>query len=106
MPAATSREVLDHLLRLTAQGPNEEMADVFSEDAVFEMPFLLPGVPQQEPGREAFRAHLRGAVGLQEFDAVDNIHIYETSIRRWSSPSTGFTAGSSPPERVSPPTSS
>jgi ketosteroid isomerase-like protein len=79
MPAATPREVLDRLLRLTAQGPTEEMADVFSPDAVFEMPFLPPGVPQQEAGREAFRAHLRGAIGLQVFDSVGNVHIHETT---------------------------
>ncbi|MDH6114808.1 ketosteroid isomerase-like protein [Kitasatospora sp. MAP12-15] len=79
MPAATSREVVDRLLRLTSNGPSEEMADLFSEDAVFEMPFLPPGAPQQEAGREAFRAHLRGAVGLQEFDSVDSIQIHETA---------------------------
>ncbi|MER5532557.1 nuclear transport factor 2 family protein [Streptomyces mirabilis] len=79
MPAAASREVLDRLLRLSATGPTEEMADVFSEDAVFEMPFLPPGAPQQEAGREAFRAHLQAGAGLQEFDSVDNVRIHETS---------------------------
>lgn len=79
MPAATSREVLDRLLRLTATGPTAEMADVFSEDAAFEMPFLPPGAPPQEPGREAFRAHLQAGAGLQEFDSVDNVRIHETS---------------------------
>ncbi|MET4644571.1 ketosteroid isomerase-like protein [Streptomyces atratus] len=79
MPAATSCEVLDRLLRLTATGPTEEMADVFSEDAVFEMPFLPPGAPQQEPGREAFRAHLQAGAALQEFDSVDNVRIHEMS---------------------------
>ncbi|MCX4744087.1 nuclear transport factor 2 family protein [Kitasatospora sp. NBC_01287] len=79
MPAATSREVVDRFLRLTAKGPAEETADVFSEDAVFEMPFLPPGAPAQEAGREAFRAHLRGAAGLQEFDSVDTVRIHETA---------------------------
>lgn len=79
MPAATSRDVVDRLLHLTANGPTEEMADVFSEDAVFEMPFLPPGLPQPEAGREAFRAHLQGAVGVQEFEAVDRVRIHETT---------------------------
>ncbi|GHD78629.1 hypothetical protein GCM10010317_098230 [Streptomyces mirabilis] len=79
MPAAASREVLDRLLRLTATGPTEEMADVFSEDAVFEMPFLPPGAPQQEAGREAFRAHLQAGAGLLEFDSVNKVRIHETS---------------------------
>ncbi|WP_055589860.1 nuclear transport factor 2 family protein [Streptacidiphilus griseoplanus] len=75
MSAATPREVVERLLRLTAEG----MADLFAEDAVFEMPFLPPGTPQPEPGREAFRAHLKGAVGLQEFDSVDDVHIHDTT---------------------------
>lgn len=79
MPAATSREVVDRLLHLTAEGPTGDMADVFSQDAVFEMPFLPPGLPRQEIGREAFRAHLHEAVGLQEFDAVDHVSIHETT---------------------------
>jgi ketosteroid isomerase-like protein len=79
MPAATPRELLDRLLCLTAKGPTEEMADLFSENAVFEMPFLPPGAPRQEAGCEAFRAHLRGAIGLQEFDSVDSVHIHETT---------------------------
>ncbi|GAA5707705.1 hypothetical protein SM007_34180 [Streptomyces avermitilis] len=79
MSPATPREVVEHLLHLTAQGPTEAMADVFSEDAVFEMPFLPPGAPQQEPGREAFRAHLQEDGGLQQFHAVDNVRIHETA---------------------------
>ncbi|MFF7633090.1 nuclear transport factor 2 family protein [Kitasatospora sp. NPDC008050] len=62
-------EVLDH----------DRLEECLLEDAVFEMPFLPPGAPQQEAGREAFRAHLREAVGLQEFDSVDNVHIHETA---------------------------
>ncbi|WP_433893377.1 nuclear transport factor 2 family protein [Streptomyces sp. CA-111067] len=79
MPAATPREVVEHLLRLTAEGPAESMADLFAEDAVFEMPFLPPGAPRPEPGREAFRAHLKGAVGLQEFDSIDELHLHQTT---------------------------
>jgi ketosteroid isomerase-like protein len=55
------------------------MADVFSEDAVFEVPFPAPGQPRQEVGRETFRTHLQGAVGLQEFDAVDHVRLHETA---------------------------
>ncbi|MGW7049519.1 nuclear transport factor 2 family protein [Streptomyces avermitilis] len=79
MSPATPREVVEHLLRLTAQGPTEAMADVFSEDAVFEMPFLPPGAPQHEPGREAFRAHLQEDGGRQQFHAVDDVRIHETA---------------------------
>ncbi|MEW9528677.1 nuclear transport factor 2 family protein [Microbispora sp. NPDC049125] len=79
MSPSTPRAIVERLLRLTAEGPSEGMADVFAEDAVFEMPFLPPGAPQPEPGREAFRAHLKAAVGVQEFDSVDDVHIHETA---------------------------
>jgi len=79
MSTAAPHEVVEHLLRLTAEGPSEAMAEVFAPDAVFEMPFLPPGVPAQEPGREAFRAHLREGAGMQKFDGVDNVRIHDTS---------------------------
>ncbi|MEV3861138.1 nuclear transport factor 2 family protein [Streptomyces sp. NPDC050095] len=74
----TPREVLESFLRLTADGPSEAMADVFTTDAVFEMPYLPPGAPVQEPGREAFRTHLREGAKLQKFNAVDHVHVHET----------------------------
>lgn len=79
MSTATSREVVEDFLRLTAQGPTETMADLFSEDAVFEMPYLPPGAPRQEPGREEFRAHLWHGAVLQKFDSVDEVRIHETA---------------------------
>jgi ketosteroid isomerase-like protein len=77
--ASSPREVVDELLRRTAPGPAEDMADLFAEDAVFELPYLPPGTPQPAPGREVFRGHLRSAVGVQEFDGVDDVHHYEAT---------------------------
>ncbi|MGW1030123.1 nuclear transport factor 2 family protein [Streptomyces sp. NPDC002577] len=79
MTTAAPRDVLQHFLRLTADGPSEAMADLFSTDAVFEMPYLPPGAPAQAPGRDAFRAHLREGAQLQKFTAVDHIHVHETT---------------------------
>ncbi|MFG2123407.1 nuclear transport factor 2 family protein [Streptomyces sp. NPDC048710] len=79
MSTAAPRDVLQHLLRLTADGPNEAMADLFSTDAVFEMPYLPPGAPAQAPGRDAFRAHLREGARLQRFTAVDHVHVHQTT---------------------------
>jgi ketosteroid isomerase-like protein len=76
MPPLTPREVADRFAELIAPGPAEELADLFAEDAVFEMPFLPPGAPAQEPGREAFRAHLKESPTV--FDSVDGVRIYET----------------------------
>ncbi|NUW46221.1 nuclear transport factor 2 family protein [Nonomuraea rhodomycinica] len=79
MPVATTREVVTRLLRLTATGPCEEMADLFAEDAVFEFPFQLPGTPREEQDRETFRAHLRQGARLQRFESVDEVEIRETA---------------------------
>lgn len=79
MTTAAPRDVLQHLLHLTAEGPSEAMADLFSTDAVFEMPYLPPGAPAQAPGREAFRSHLRDGARLQRFTAVDHVHVHETT---------------------------
>ncbi|MCX4429908.1 MULTISPECIES: nuclear transport factor 2 family protein [Streptomyces] len=79
MTTAAPCEVLQHFLRLTADGPSEAMADLFTTDAVFEMPYLPPGAPVQEPGRDAFRAHLHEGAKLQKFTAVDHVQVHETT---------------------------
>ncbi|MER6008836.1 nuclear transport factor 2 family protein [Nonomuraea angiospora] len=79
MSVVTPREVITELLHLTATGPREEMADLFAEDAVFEFPFLPPGMPQEEQNRETFRTHLKEGALIQTFESVDNIEIRETT---------------------------
>ena len=79
MSAVTPREVIERLLALYAMGPVPEMADLFTEDAVFELPFLPPGVPHPEIGREPFRHHLKEGAQVQKFDSVEGTHIHETA---------------------------
>ncbi|GAA2120727.1 nuclear transport factor 2 family protein [Actinomadura napierensis] len=78
MPNPTPREIAERLVRLTAPGPNGDLADLFAEDAVLDFPFSPPGAPQHAQGREMFRAHLLGAVGLQRHESTSNVHIRET----------------------------
>ncbi|KAB8181232.1 nuclear transport factor 2 family protein [Microbispora catharanthi] len=79
MSVLTPYDVIARLLRLTASGPCEEMADLFAEDAVFEFPFQLPGRPREEQDRETFRAHLRAGARLQRFESVDDVEIHRTT---------------------------
>lgn len=79
MPVVPPREVVQRLLALIPNGPTPAMADVFAEDAVFEAPFLPPGAPTPEQGREAFRAHLREGMVLQRFESIENVQLHETS---------------------------
>jgi ketosteroid isomerase-like protein len=76
---ATPRQVVEELLRRTADGPAEDMADLFAEDAVFEFPFLPPDASRPEQDRESFRAHLKGAVGVRKFDGMDDVRLHETT---------------------------
>jgi ketosteroid isomerase-like protein len=77
IPAAG--EVVDRLIALIADGPSEQMADLFAEDAVFEVPYAPPGLPTREVGRENFRTHLRDGAALQNFTGIGSLRIFETS---------------------------
>jgi ketosteroid isomerase-like protein len=71
---ATPRQVVEELLRRTARGPAEDMADLFAAAAVFEFPLL-----SLEQDLDSFRVHLKGAVGVEEFDGMDDVQIRETA---------------------------
>ncbi|GAA4636292.1 hypothetical protein GCM10023196_085470 [Actinoallomurus vinaceus] len=79
MSTTTPRAVIEHLLSLTATGPTEKMADLFTEDATFEAPTAPPGAPAHEVGRETFRAHLAAGAQIQEFTGIDQVTIHETA---------------------------
>ncbi|MET9402427.1 nuclear transport factor 2 family protein [Kitasatospora sp. NPDC002965] len=79
MTTASPREVLQRFVDYMADGPDEAAADLCTEDAVFELPYLMPGVPEQKPGREAFRAHLRHGATMQKSESVDPVSIHETA---------------------------
>ncbi|MCO6007580.1 nuclear transport factor 2 family protein [Actinoallomurus purpureus] len=79
MPAIAPRAVIETLVSLTATGPTEKMADLFTEDAIFEAPTAPPGAPVREVGRETFRAHLAAGVKIQEFTGIDQVTIHETA---------------------------
>ncbi|WP_380283280.1 nuclear transport factor 2 family protein [Kitasatospora purpeofusca] len=72
-------EVLRQFVRLMGEGPDAAVADLVTTDAVFELPYLLPGVPPQRPGREAFVEHLRRGAAMQRFDAVDRVSVHGTT---------------------------
>ncbi|WP_327673907.1 nuclear transport factor 2 family protein [Kitasatospora sp. NBC_00458] len=78
MTTAAPREVLEDFVRLMADGPDPAAADLFTADAPFELPYLMPGVPDQQPGREAFRLHLQRGAGVQKFESADRVTVHET----------------------------
>ena len=53
------RDVFEDMLRVILERRFDAYADLFAEDAVFELPFAPPGVPRRIEGREEIRAFLR-----------------------------------------------
>lgn len=69
-----TREVIDRLIEHLGDGPSPDLADLYAEDAVIEVP--LRGEHPQ--GREGYRAHLAEAAEVQRFDSVDVLGMYQT----------------------------
>jgi hypothetical protein len=56
------RSVLESLLQGISVGKWNDLADLYAQDAVVEMPFA-PSAPTRLEGREAVRAHFAAAAG-------------------------------------------
>ncbi|WP_067568869.1 nuclear transport factor 2 family protein [Nocardia acidivorans] len=81
--AETPRELVERLFRLLPERDADAFVALFAADAVFEIPFVLPGFPNRFEGREEIRAHLERWWSPQRLSGVviHGIHptIYETS---------------------------
>ncbi|MEV6741856.1 nuclear transport factor 2 family protein [Streptomyces sp. NPDC051104] len=63
-PAALGpRDVLARYRRAMVDKSADDLADLYSVDAVHEFPFLFPGMPARYQGREEVRAGYRAAWG-------------------------------------------
>lgn len=58
--APTPRELFEHALKLLRTKQMDRFIDLFTEDAVLELPFAAPGAPRRLDGREALREYLDG----------------------------------------------
>src|SRR5262245_22607533 len=57
--SARPREVFERVQRLILDRRFHEYADLFAEDATFELPFAPAGIPRRLEGRETIRAFFR-----------------------------------------------
>jgi uncharacterized protein len=76
---AAPRAVVERFLRASAGNEWDDLADLYADDAVIEMPFAPPGVPRRSAGREVHRARFRTVAGLLRFENVDSVVIHETN---------------------------
>ena len=74
----SAREVFRRFLELTEQSAYDQLADLYAEDAVIEIPFAPPGVPARSQGREVFRARFGAVRDLWTTDRADPVIVHET----------------------------
>ena len=75
----TARETVELLLRTTASGTRDQIADLYAPDAVIEIPFAPDGIPAITKGRETMRARMNAAAALFVFDSVSDVALRETT---------------------------
>ena len=79
MPARTARETVELLLRTTAEGTRDQIADLYDPEVVIEIPFSPDGIPNVTKGRETMRARMNAAASLLAFDSVEDVTLHETA---------------------------
>ena len=77
---ATSREVVEQVLRVGREMDTEAFVSLFAPDGYVEWPYRPAGVPARVAGREQIREFMTAqASGLVRFDEYRNIVIHETA---------------------------
>jgi uncharacterized protein len=71
------RSVFESLLKGISDGKWNDLADLYAEDAVVELPFT-PSSPTRLEGREAVRAHFAAAAGLPLRIQASNVVVHDT----------------------------
>ncbi|MGI5519798.1 nuclear transport factor 2 family protein [Micromonospora sp. CA-259024] len=77
---ATSREVVEQILRASREQDTEAFVNLFASDGYIEWPYRPAGIPGRVEGRDQIREFLTAqANGLVKFDDYRNTVIHETT---------------------------
>jgi ketosteroid isomerase-like protein len=76
---SSARAVVERFLEVSAAGAYDQLADLYAEDAVIEMPYAPPGMPRSSQGREEFRTRFQSVRGLWTIEKIDNVRIHQTA---------------------------
>src|SRR5882762_5554453 len=77
---SSARAVFERFIEVSAKGAYDEIADLYAEDAVVEIPYAPPGVPRvSQGGREGLRSRFKSVEGMWTIDGIDGVRIYETT---------------------------
>ncbi|UOZ09301.1 nuclear transport factor 2 family protein [Amycolatopsis sp. WQ 127309] len=74
-----AREVFDRFLAASVANRWDDLADLYAEDVVVEMPFTPAGVPRLTKGREELRRRFRAAGGVRRLVKAENVVVHETA---------------------------
>ncbi|WP_328645722.1 nuclear transport factor 2 family protein [Amycolatopsis sp. NBC_00348] len=77
--SAAAREVFDRFLAASVENRWDDLADLYAEDVVIEMPFTPAGVPRLTKGREELRRRFRAAGGVRRLVKAENVVVHETA---------------------------
>jgi ketosteroid isomerase-like protein len=75
----SAREVFERFLATSVENRWDELADLYAEDVVLEMPFTLPGVPRVTRGREVLRSRFKSAGQARRLVKAENVVVHETA---------------------------
>ncbi|MGF6886835.1 ketosteroid isomerase-like protein [Nocardia sp. GAS34] len=77
---ATSREVVEQILRAGREMDTETFVSLFAPDGYIEWPYRPEGIPGRVEGREGVREFMTGqASGLVRFEEYRNTVVHETA---------------------------
>lgn len=74
-----AREVFDAFLAASVENRWDDLADLYAEDVVIEMPFTPAGVPRLTKGREELRRRFTAAAAVRRILTADNVVVHETA---------------------------
>jgi len=74
-----TRAVFDRFLAASVENRWDDLADLYAEDVILEMPFTLPGVPRVTKGREELRRRFRAAAESRRITKAGNVVVHETN---------------------------
>jgi ketosteroid isomerase-like protein len=72
-------KVFKRFLHYSETNAWDDLADLYSEDAVIEIPFVPPGVPTKSQGREVHRARFKQIARLLRFTSATSVRLYQTT---------------------------
>jgi ketosteroid isomerase-like protein len=79
MHESVAIKVFKRFLHYSETNAWDDLADLYSVDAVIEIPFVPPGVPTTSQGREVHRARFRQIGTLLRFTSASSVRLYQTT---------------------------